>query len=149
MTPSLFAQEVQVVSFPEFQARLQQQNDTLHIYNFWATWCKPCVKELPYFVQVQEKYRDQAVKFVYVSLDFEDYLPIVKKLAQAKQLNSDVLLLNESDANSYIDKVSPKWTGAIPASLAVHTPSKTYEFKEQSFTYEELDAWVKALQKSN
>ncbi len=135
-----------VISFEELDARFQRKSDTLYIYNFWATWCKPCVKELPYFEKINEVYADKKVKMVLVSLDFVEQLdkkvlPFIKE----RQLKSEVLLLDAGDPNSWINKVSEDWSGSIPGTLMLH-PSKDFrQFFERSFTYEELEALVKPL----
>ncbi|WP_037373265.1 TlpA family protein disulfide reductase [Salinimicrobium xinjiangense] len=130
---------IPTVNFEEFNTKyLQQKNDTTYIINFWATWCKPCVKELPVFEKVNEQYKDRKVKVVLASLDFPDKLqnqviPFVKKF----DLQSKVVLLDDPDANSWIPKVSEEWSGAIPATIIYN--SKELRFFEGSFTYEELN----------
>ncbi len=129
----------EVMDFAEFQKRIQKDDDTLYIYNFWATWCMPCVKEMPYFEQVHDEYANQKVKLIFVSLDFIDLLS--KKLVpfiNDRSISEDVWLLNERNPNSWIDKVSEKWTGSIPATLFMHSPSKYEAFYERSFEYETL-----------
>ncbi|NLJ01558.1 MAG: TlpA family protein disulfide reductase, partial [Bacteroidales bacterium] len=59
--------EIPVVNFEEFQPLLEKDNDTLYVVNFWATWCAPCIKEIPYFEQLSEKYRDKKLKVLMVS----------------------------------------------------------------------------------
>jgi thiol-disulfide isomerase/thioredoxin len=132
-----------ILNFSQFEKQyLNKNTDTLYLINFWATWCKPCVKELPYFELINEKYKGQKIKVILVSLDFvKDYdnvlLPFIKK----KNLKSEVLLLNEPDGNSWIDKVSTNWSGAIPATLVYS--KNNHDFYEQSFNYEQLDSIVK------
>jgi len=129
----------EVMDFAEFEERIQKDDDTLYIYNFWATWCMPCVKEMPYFEQVHDEYANQKVKLIFVSLDFIDLLS--KKLVpfiNKREISEDVWLLNERNPNSWIDKVSEKWTGSIPATLFMHAPSNYEIFYERSFEYETL-----------
>ena len=65
--------EVQVLErFEQLEPYLRRSSDTLYVVNFWATWCKPCVAELPHFEELYEKYKDQKVKVLLVSLDFKN-----------------------------------------------------------------------------
>ena len=112
--------------------------------NFWATWCKPCVKELPAFEQLRENYSDKNVKVVLASLDFPDkvesqVLPFIKN----KNLQSEVVLLDDPDGNTWIPNVSPDWSGAIPATIFLQNGKR--KFFEQSFTYESLEKEVQTF----
>jgi thiol-disulfide isomerase/thioredoxin len=44
--------------------------DTIYVVNFWATWCKPCVEELPIFDSLNLEVKGQAIKVLLVNLDF-------------------------------------------------------------------------------
>ncbi|MCT8340794.1 TlpA family protein disulfide reductase [Flavobacteriaceae bacterium TK19130] len=119
----------------------EASNDTLYVMNFWATWCKPCVKELPAFEQLRENYSDKKVKVVLASLDFPDkvesqVIPFIKN----KNLQSEVVLLDDPDGNTWIPKVSSDWSGAIPATIFLQNGER--KFFEQSFTYESLEKEV-------
>lgn len=138
------AQQVDVIDFAGFQQILKEQpTDETVVYNFWATWCKPCVEEMPYFEQLQANYAAKGVKVVFVSLDFKSKLDKVTEFVGKKDLKAEVVLLYEPDFNSWIDKVSTKWSGAIPATLVVHGDKK--KFHEGQFTYQQLEAFVKPL----
>ncbi|MFK7903936.1 MAG: hypothetical protein AB8B69_02365 [Chitinophagales bacterium] len=129
----------EVMDFAEFQKRIQKDDDTLYIYNFFFFFFMPCVKEMLYFEQVDDEYANQKVKLIFVSLDFIDLLS--KKLVpfiNGRSISEDVWLLNERNPNSWIDKVSEKWTGSIPATLFMHAPSDYEAFYERSFEYETL-----------
>lgn len=132
---------VEIYDFANFRPFLEQDNDTVYVVNFWATWCAPCVKELPYFEKIREKYRDRPLKVLLVSLDFPDkaktgLIPYINK----KNLGSEVVLLDDPDANSWIPAVDPEWSGAIPATVIYSGEERS--FYEQSFTYEELETEV-------
>ena len=68
------SQNIQVIKYPDLENMLKSQNDTVLIVNFWATWCAPCVKELPYFEKLQIKYGNEKVKVIMVSLDYSSVL---------------------------------------------------------------------------
>ena len=115
-----YGQEVETIRFSELQPRLEAPEAEVLIVNFWATWCKPCVEELPYFEAVQARYKPEEVKVLLVSLDFprqkdSRLLPFINK----HQIASEVVLLDETDFNSFIDVVSPEWSGALPATVMI------------------------------
>lgn len=131
-----FAQ-VKEFNFNEFEPLLHKQTDTIYVVNFWATWCSPCVAELPYFEKVNQNFKSKKVKVLLVSLDFPKHkesrlIPFISK----NNLKSEVVFLNDPDANAWIDKVDPNWSGAIPFTVIYN--AKRRKYYEQSFTYDEL-----------
>lgn len=132
------SEEIPVLDFEALEPLLHKKNDTTYIVNFWATWCKPCVKELPAFEKINEKYAGEKVKVILVSLDFPKQLetrliPFIKK----HNIRSKVVFLSDGNANSWIPKVSEKWSGSIPATIIYNKNSRT--FREGSYTYAELE----------
>ncbi|MEM6726731.1 MAG: TlpA disulfide reductase family protein, partial [Bacteroidota bacterium] len=126
-----------VETFDDFKKVLSPTDDRLYVINFWATWCKPCIEELPYFEQVNAEYANTEVEVILVSLDAEK--EIAKRLVpflEKNELQSDVLALIDPDFNSWIDQVSEEWSGAIPATIFVKGDQQ--QFYEQSFELEEL-----------
>lgn len=105
-------------TFDQFEHLLQTNSDTTYVINFWATWCKPCIAELPYFEQANQSFKSQAVKFILVSLDAMKQLDdkVIPFLIKTK-ISSQVVLLDDDDYNVWIDKVSRDWSGSIPATL--------------------------------
>ena len=130
--------------FDEFSAFLEKSDDTVYVINFWATWCAPCIKELPAFEKLGEKYRSQNVKVLLVSLDFssqaqKSLIPFIKK----RKLKNEVVHLVSTDANDWIGNVSPNWSGAIPATV-IYSRIKR-QFYERSFTFDELESELKSF----
>ena len=135
------AQQVEVVKFPALEKRLSQPNDTTYVVIFWATWCGPCIKELPYFEQANKAYTGQKVKVLLVSLDYASQLDKkVKPFVQKRGLKSEVLLLNETDPNTWLGKVDDNWSGAIPFTLMLKNKKQKRAGFEQEFTQAELTA---------
>jgi thiol-disulfide isomerase/thioredoxin len=134
---------VQKLNFTQFEPILQKQNDTVYVINFWATWCKPCIKEMPDFERINNDFRKSKVKVYLVSLDFPDkhdalLIPFLKE----HKIKSEVIHLTDTDANSWIDKVSPFWSGAIPATVIYKGTSR--EFYEKTLNYDELKKIVES-----
>jgi len=126
-------------SFSDFEKLLNKQNDTTYVINFWATFCKPCIEELPYFEKVNEQRRNEKVKVILVSLDFKNQLqskvlPFLKK----NQIRSDVVLLADSKVNDWIPKISNDWDGAIPVTY-IYKNKKTLFINKAFRNYDELN----------
>ena len=136
----LYSQDVEVVKFADLQKKMLYTDAPLTVFNFWATWCGPCIKELPHFDALEGE--NENVKVYLVSIDFQSELERVKKFVSKKSLKSDVLFLDEKDPDNYMGKVSQDWSGAIPATLFVTDLGKTY-FHEKAFTKEELEKTIK------
>jgi thiol-disulfide isomerase/thioredoxin len=145
-TPA-FAQHVAVIKFPELQKRLARPTDTTYVVNFWATWCAPCVKELPNFEQLRTANAGQKVKVLLVSLDYASQLDKkVKPFVKQRGLKSEVLLLNEPDPNDWIDKVDAKWSGALPFTLIFNNKARQRASFERELTATELTTALKKFQ---
>lgn len=133
------AQKFSIYKIDDLLKRIHNSSDTLYVVNFWATWCKPCVAELPDFEKINLEYKNQKVKVLLVSLDFkEDVKNRVKPFLQKNQYTSEVVLLDESNANMFIDLIYKQWTGAIPATLFTKQNSTVNEFFEKKLNYDFL-----------
>ena len=136
---------LEIYDFEGIKKYLTTTNDTTYVVNFWATWCAPCIKELPYFERLNSEYH-QEVSVVLVSLDFpKNYESNLQPFIKEKELQSKVLVLNDPDSNSWIPKVDESWSGAIPATLIFNKYKR--QFYEKTFTYDELVTEVKQFLK--
>lgn len=140
-TPKEEASVVPIVNFDQLEPRLHLLNDTTYIVNFWATWCKPCVHELPDFEKLAAEYKNDKIKFLLVSMDFPQQLETqVLPFIKEHKLVSEVVLLFDTNANVWINKVSPEWSGSLPATVVYNKNFR--EFHEGSYTYEELKSII-------
>ncbi len=132
---------VQVVNFDQLEPHLHHNNDTVYLINFWATWCAPCIKELPAIKAVEEKYANEKFKVLLVSLDLPNELSSrLQPFIKSKNITSDVILLNDPNQNRWINKVDPDWSGEIPFTLIYGKHFR--ESYSRTFTFEELDSII-------
>jgi thiol-disulfide isomerase/thioredoxin len=122
-------------TYDEIDALLRQEDGRTYVINFWATWCAPCVAEMPYFEQLAE---ETDVEVIMVSLDFRrDIRTKLKKFVEKRELALPVVALADSDYNSFIDRVSPEWSGAIPATVIYRNAERKFH-GEKFASYDEL-----------
>ncbi len=136
--------EIPVYNFENFEPLLGINDGKTRIINFWATWCKPCVAELPYFELINSKYPDKDVEVILVSLDLPNQVESkLMPFLQRQRIESTVILLDDPDADSWISKVNKNWSGSIPATI-IYKGNST-NFYERSFTYNELEKELKKI----
>lgn len=132
---------INAYDYDKLEYFLNKKDDTTYVVNFWATWCVPCIEELPYFEKLNKEYKTKNVKVLLVSLDMHKMvesklIPFIKD----NNLQSDVVLLRDPDSNRWIPKVDENWTGSIPATI-IYNKNKR-KFYEKAFTYTELETEV-------
>jgi len=136
-------QRIPVTDFASFETRyLDQRNDTLYVLNFWASWCLPCREEFPDFERLHRTYQSEAVKVLLISLDEPGQIdsrliPFLDK----NQITAEVILLDDPDFNSWINKIETTWSGGIPATLIYNKANRV--FLDRKTNFEELENIVK------
>ena len=134
--------ELTIVDFNGLKPYLNKTDGKTYVVNFWATWCAPCVKELPYFEELRSNYKGKDVEVLLVSLDFpRKYETKLKPFIKEKNLKSLVIAFDDVDQNTWIPAINENWSGAIPATIIYNNNGR--KFYERSFTYEELETELK------
>ena len=128
---------IEIVDFDGLYSKIDLSTDKTYVINFWATWCAPCVKELPYFEEVNKQSKDINTEVILVSLDFPSQIESkLKPYLKRNKIKSKIILLDDSKMNTWVPKVSQDWDGGIPATLIVN--SSNYNFYSKPFKKEEL-----------
>jgi thiol-disulfide isomerase/thioredoxin len=141
---SIQVSSVKVYNYSELKPLLEKKDDKTYVVNFWATWCGPCVKELPYFEKINQQYMSENVEVLLVSLDFPKQ--IEKKLVpfiNKKNIQSKVVLLDDVNEDVWIKAIDETWSGALPATIIYNKNNR--KFYEQSFDYETLENELKTF----
>ena len=113
------------------------------VVNYWATFCGPCVEEMPYFEKVSKEYEPKDVRVVGYSLDFMDVETMLPKFLKDKGFSYPQYALPNVDPNDYIPKVSPNWSGALPATFLYDAKGNLLAEYLEPLEEEELRAIVK------
>ena len=132
--------------FDTFEKEVLQRNDGVtYVVNFWATWCAPCVKELPYFYGIEDRFKDQNVKVILVSLDFKRQIDSkLKPFLEKHNIQNEVVVLLDGNSTSWIDKVDKNWSGAIPYTR-VYNGSRNIGAERSFHSTDEIDNFIKSL----
>jgi thiol-disulfide isomerase/thioredoxin len=139
------AQKVSTVNAAELQSYIQSANHPL-VVDFWATFCAPCLAELPSFQDLAGKYKDRHLELVLVSLDLPgDHISKIDSFVKKNRISVPVKWLNETDADYFCPKIDKSWTGGIPATLFVNNKKGYRAFEERSLSAREFEEQLKRI----
>jgi thiol-disulfide isomerase/thioredoxin len=108
-------QEIFDISGPELMTEIRRTSEPIVVVVVWATWCGPCVRELPMMLEVEKKF-DHRVRFIYVSADFKSQRGSIAKIFTEKGGRLPTYF-RSGDDQPFIDAVDAKWSGTIPATF--------------------------------
>jgi thiol-disulfide isomerase/thioredoxin len=140
-----FSQAVKKMNINDLQNYITKSEKPL-VINFWATFCKPCIEEIPYFQNtIKEKYNG-LVDLILVSLDMPDYFPSkITSFVIKKSFSFPIVWLNETDADYFCPKIDQQWSGAIPATLMVNNKTSYRKFYNRQLTPLQFEKELKSL----
>ncbi len=136
------AQSIPAWKITDVSVLYSSKSDTIYVINFWATFCKPCIAEIPYLQSISKKYEQQKVKLLLVSLDLPAFYPDrIGSFAKKNNFTADIVWLNESDADYFCPVIDKQWSGSIPSTIFVNgtTGYKNFigsEIAEEQFEIE-------------
>src|SRR6266487_1748527 len=141
------AQQIKSIKVTELAKTIKESKTPL-IVNFWATFCVPCIQEIPYFQELTQKYKSKDVSLIFVSLDLKKAYPIeVNEMAKKLKLVFPVVWLDETNADYFCPKIDTSWTGGMPSSLFVNNATAYHKFYEEQLSKEKLEREIQAMLK--
>lgn len=143
-TISVSAQQIEKWKIDRLEKHIKEAKTPL-IVNFWATFCKPCIEEIPYFQRLIKKYKSEGIELLLVSLDLKDAFPKIKEFVTKYGFSSAVVYLDETNADIFCPKVDESWSGAIPASLFINNSTGYRKFFEEQIPEKKLEQEIQAF----
>jgi thiol-disulfide isomerase/thioredoxin len=138
------AQEIKKLKIDQLVKMIDTSSVPL-VVNFFATWCGPCIREIPWFEKQVAGYGGK-VRMVLVSIDFaEDYPKSIKDFVKEKGFRSQVMWLNETNADIFCPRIDKTWEGAIPATLMVNNKKNYRQFYGQQLPEPQLELALRKL----
>jgi thiol-disulfide isomerase/thioredoxin len=145
LVQSLDAQQIKSIKITDLEKTVAESKTPL-IVNFWATYCVPCVEEIPFFQEEVKKQKANGVQLLLVSLDLKSYYPQkIKSFAANRKFTAPILWLNETNADYFCPKVDPKWSGVLPATLFINNSTGYRKFYEEPLSRETLKKEIMAI----
>ncbi len=143
------AQVIRKVKIEDVVRYFDKKNDSVYVINFWATFCKPCVAEIPHFIRTVNDLRDKKVSLLLVSLDLPaDYPNKIREFVRKRGFQTNIVWLNETNADYFCPVIDKSWSGAIPATLIVNNKSAYKKFFEEELSPEEFQKQLNEALKS-
>ncbi len=141
----IYSQEVKSIKITDLENTIKESKTPL-IVNFWATFCVPCLEEIPYFQEMAGRYKAKNVSLVFVSLDMKAAYPVkVNEMAKRLNLIYPVVWLNETNADYFCPKIDTSWTGGMPSSLFVNNATGHHKFFEEPLSKEKLEKEIQVM----
>lgn len=132
--------DVILVNYEQLEKMIQNNKDELLVVNFWSTTCAPCVRELPDFMIVNEKFKNNPkFKMLLVSLDRAKDKEKVIQFIKKKNLTAEVILLDDiKRMNTWIPRFDKNWDGNIPVTIFYKNGEKIH-FNDGEMSKDELE----------
>ena len=115
------------------------------VVNLWATWCSPCVEEMPYFISLHKNYGAKGVELISISADAKDTIDTaVKPFQKDHALPFPIHVLSESNPDATHASAHKELSRSPPETLLLDKTGKLVNNWEGPVTYEQLEEAVKA-----
>jgi thiol-disulfide isomerase/thioredoxin len=134
-----------VVKLVELEKLINTPSEKIQVINFWATWCGPCIKEMPLIEKLGQERSDIRITLVSMDLELDSNPDKVFKFVERKAIKSDVMILDAPDPNSWIDKIEKQWSGSLPATIVINTKTGKRAFAGKELKEGELESLIESV----
>jgi thiol-disulfide isomerase/thioredoxin len=139
------AQSIKKWKYAELEQYINQSKTPI-VINFWATFCKPCVDEIPYFQKLVKQYSNKNVKLLLASIDFPEYFPAkIEAFAKKNGFTAEIVWIDEDDPGQFCPKIDANWSGVLPATLFINRKKNYRNFHSQQLSETELKTELEKL----
>jgi thiol-disulfide isomerase/thioredoxin len=139
------ASKIEPIDAPGLRSLLESDRGQVILVNLWASWCAPCLKEIPELVRLQHTLADKGFRLVGVSLDAEEDLETAKKLRDSRFPDFPTYHSTEGDWYALAHVVGPDWNGLLPTSFVVDRKGRLAATFTGGQSYDEFAAAVEPL----
>lgn len=107
-------------------------NDTkkLRLVNVWATWCAPCIEELPEFVTINRMYRGRKFEMITVSADDAEKIDAAERLLSRTNVSCRNVLFDSGNRDELFETLDPEWEGGLPYTMLIAPGGKVVYRKQ-------------------
>lgn len=137
--------QTKVATTADLEKLINDPGQHIKVINFWATWCGPCVKEMPLFEKLNSDRKDVAVTLVSTDMILDPNPEKVHKFVARKKLKSQVMILDVSDSK-FIDSVDKEWEGGLPATLVINSKTGKRAFVQKELHAGDLEKLIDEVQ---
>lgn len=113
------AVELEEISEGALKTLLKNDSGKVRLVNVWATWCGPCVAEMPEFVDINRMYRNREFELITISADKPDKKDKALVLLKKMQASGKNFIWHTGDTYQLIEAIDPAWQGALPYTLLI------------------------------
>lgn len=122
--------------FKAFEKILAQEKGKAVLVNLWATWCKPCVNEMPLLEKLHQNYKDKGIKVITLSMDEVTKIDsLVIPYWQAMNFSMDNYLIAAEDPGALVNQIDPLWLGLLPTTFIFNTNGEKVETVTGTMSY--------------
>lgn len=136
----IIIKDIPLIKYEQLENKIKEEKDVVLVLNFWSTTCAPCVKELPDFMEVNNKFKNNPkYKMLLVSLDRAKDKDRVIEFIKKKNLTAEVVLLDDiKRMNTWIPRFEKNWDGNIPVTIFYKNGEKIH-FNDGEMSKEDLE----------
>ena len=136
---------ISMIGGRDYQVLVKSSQGRVTLVNFWATWCTPCVRELPTLARLREKFGNSGLNVILISANEPEERPEVFSFLRKKGITFTTYMKKSTDDATFMAAVDPAWSGALPVTFVYSAGGKRLKVISGERTYEEWEGIVTPL----